>query len=144
MSIQDSSPEVHPCPACGKTAHVYTYTSDNTGDVSHAVSCVECPMMMEHVGWELPQLVEHWNTLAAHTDRIDQLEKELAEARKDALSARSNLAWVANNIERKIYDDWGNRAGVAEDAKATLRRQRTPSADELALLAQYYAEMETP
>jgi hypothetical protein len=72
-------------------------------------------------------------------DELDRLTTELAAAKKDATAARANLAWIAKNIEGANYDRWTERAGIAEDAKAILRRQRKPDSDELQYLALYDA-----
>jgi hypothetical protein len=72
-------------------------------------------------------------------DALDALTTELAAAKKDATAARANLAWIAKNIEGANYDRWTERAGIAEEAKAILRRQRKPDSDELQYLALYDA-----
>jgi hypothetical protein len=80
-----------------------------------------------------------YDGIASRDETIKLLTTELAAAKKDATAARANLAWVANNIEGANYDRWTERAGIAEDAKAILRRQRKPDSDELQYLALYDA-----
>jgi hypothetical protein len=76
--------------------------------------------------------------------KVAELERELAEARIKTGQVRANLAWIADNVCRPIYDHPLEREGIAEDARVMLRGQREPDADELAALGKYDAMMWQP
>jgi hypothetical protein len=96
-------------------------------------------LRLEASVWDEGGLTAEGELLFNAAARIDRLTAELAAAKKDATAARANLAWIAKNIEGANYDRWTERAGIAEDAKAILRRQRKPDSDELQYLALYDA-----